>query len=170
MALKPVVTQTSANFTRPSGTTQYSVGDLVANNATAGSVTPMSFTVEVAQGRAMRIVSVKLETSSTTQDVGGADFRLHLYATSPTVTNGDNAAFLSIEATHIGFVDLDTLGIFSDAHAGTTPFDATQNIYWRLATGEILYGLLEGRGIYDPITVEVFTVTLNIEHNQCQDG
>ena len=163
MALKPVVTQTTANFTRPSDTTQYTSGDLVANSTTAGSVVVMPFTVIVAQGRAMKIKTVKLETTSTTAT--NATFRLHLYATKPTVTNGDNGVWLSVEGTHIGFVDLDALLAFSDAIGNTTAFDDTQNIYWRLATGEILYGLLEARAAYTPVSAEVFTVTMNVEHN-----
>ena len=163
MALKPVVTQTTANFTRPSNTTQYGSGDLVANSVTAGSVAAMQFTVTVAQGRAMKIKTVKLETDNT--DAGDATFRFHLYATNPTVTNGDNGVWLTTESTHIGFVDLDTLVAFSDAIANTTAFDDTQNIYWRLATGEILYGLLEARAAYDPKSAEVYTVTMNVEHN-----
>src|SRR5688572_29350805 len=35
----------SATFNRPADTTAYSIGDLVANNTAAGSVTPLSFTV-----------------------------------------------------------------------------------------------------------------------------
>ena len=36
----------SASFTRPADTTQYAVGDLVANNTTPGSVTPLSWTLQ----------------------------------------------------------------------------------------------------------------------------
>lgn len=162
MALKPVVTQSSANFTRPANTTAYASGDLVANNTTAGSVAAMQFTVSVGYGRGLKIKSVKLETDNTTAT--NADFRLHLYASDPTVTNGDNGAWLTTETNHIGYVDLDTLLAFSDAIANTTPYDDTQNIYWRLATGQILYGLLEARGAYTPASGEVYTVTLNIEH------
>ena len=163
MALKPIVTQTSANFTRPSNTTAYASGDLVANNVTAGSVVAMEFTVEVAQGRAMKLVSAKLETTNT--DAGDATFRLHLYASDPTATNGDNGVWLTTESTWIGSVDLDTCKAFSDAIATVTPFADTERIYWRLATGTILYGLLEARAAYDPSSAEVYTVTLNLEHN-----
>ncbi len=163
MALKPVVTQTSANFTRPSNTTAYTSGDLVANNTSGGSVAAMQFTVEVAQGRALKLVSVKLETDNT--DAGDATFRLHLHASDPTATNGDNGVWLTTESTYIGSVDLDTCKAFSDEIATVTPFDATQNIYWRLATGVTLYGLLEARAAYDPKSAEVYTVTLNLEHN-----
>ena len=163
MALKPVVTQTSASFTRPSNTTAYTSGDLVANNTSAGSVAAMQFTVAVGNGRAMKIVSVKLETTNT--DAGDASFRLHLYAADPTVTNGDNGVWLTTESTTLGFVDLDTCIAYSDAIATVTPFDDTQNFYWRLASGTILYGLLEARGAYTPISAEVLEVTMNIEHN-----
>ncbi len=163
MALKPVVTQTTANFTRPSDTTQYTSGDLVANSTTAGSVVVMPFTVIVAQGRAMKIKTVKLETTSTTAT--NATFRLHLYATDPTATNGDNGVWLTTESTYIGFVTLDALLAFSDEIASVTVMSDDTSLYWRLATGEILYGLLEARAAYDPKSAEVYTVTMNIEHN-----
>ena len=163
MALKPVVTQTSANFTRPTDTTAYTSGDLVANSTVAGSVAAMQFTVEVAQGRAMKIVSVKLETDNT--DAGDASFRLHLYASDPTATNGDNGVWLTTESTTIGTITLDALFAYSDEIASVTVPSVDTQMYWRLATGTILYGLLEARAAYDPANAEVYTVTLNIEHN-----
>ena len=163
MALKPVVTQTSASFTRPSNTTAYTSGDLVANNTSAGSVVAMQFTIAVGNGRALKIKSVKLETTSTTATNG--DFRLHLYAADPTVTNGDNGVWLTTESTYIGFITLDALLAFSDAIAAVTVPSVDTQLYWRLASGTILYGLLEARAAYDPSSAEVYEVTLNIEHN-----
>ena len=135
----------------------------MANNTSAGSVAAMQFTVIVAQGRAMKIVSIKLETDNT--DAGDASFRLHLYATDPTATNGDNGVWLTTESTYIGFVTLDALLAFSDEIASVTVMSDDTSLYWRLATGEILYGLLEARAAYDPKSAEVYTVTMNIEHN-----
>src|SRR6185437_974597 len=82
----------SANFTRPADTTAYATGDLVANSTTAGSVTPLSFTApRYATGSGqVRRARLKKSTNTTTN----ATFRLHLYATSPTPTNGDNGAWL----------------------------------------------------------------------------
>lgn len=162
MALKPVVTQTSTNFTRPANTTAYASGDLVANSTTAGSVAAMQFTVEVGYGRGLKIVSVKLETDNTTAT--NADFRLHLYASDPTASNGDNGAWLTTESNYIGYITLDSLLAFSDAIASNTVVSDDTAIYWRLASGQILYGLLEARAAYTPASAEVYTVTLNIEH------
>lgn len=164
MALKPVVTQTSANFTRPADTTQYASGDIVANSTTAGSVAAMQFTVEVAQGRAMNFVSWKLETDNTTAT--SADFKLHLYASDPTATNGDNSAWLTTESNYMGAMGMANALAFSDAIAIVTKISGTDaGVYWRLATGTIVYGILEAQATYTPASAEVFTVTLNIEHN-----
>ena len=164
MALKPVVTQSSANFTRAANTTEYSAGDLVANSVTSGSVAAMQFTISVGNGRALKIVSVKLETDNTVAT--DASFRLHLYAADPTASNGDNGVWLTTESTHIGFIDLDECLAFASEISSTTTVGDDKRIYWRLASGQILYGLLEARASYTPASAEVYTVTLNIEHNQ----
>jgi hypothetical protein len=55
----------SATFTRPANTTAYASGQLVANNVTAGSVTPMAFLlVSRYTGGAFRISRVRLNKSS----------------------------------------------------------------------------------------------------------
>jgi hypothetical protein len=40
-----LINTVSATFTRPSDTTAYASGDLVANSTTAGSVTPLTLTL-----------------------------------------------------------------------------------------------------------------------------
>lgn len=162
MALKPVITNPSANFTRPANTTAYASGDLVADNTTAGSVTPLSFTIAVTSGRGLVINGIKLETDNTTETNG--DFRIWFYTSSPTVTNGDNGTFESIESNYVGRVALDSLIGFSDAIASYTVLDNTEAMRFKLSTGETLYALLEARGAYTPASGEVFTVTLNVEH------
>src|SRR5689334_10112995 len=66
----------AASFTRPADTTAYASGDLVANNTSAGSVTPMTFAAARAadKGFMVRRARMKKSTTGTT----GAQFRLHL--------------------------------------------------------------------------------------------
>ena len=78
------------SFTRPANTTQYADGDLVANSATAGSVTPLKFSMN-GLGRAGVIRRARI--SKTTNTATAATFLIHLFDAEPTVANGDNGAF-----------------------------------------------------------------------------
>lgn len=154
------IVKVSANFTRPNDTTAYASGDLVANSTTAGSVSPMTFALPFGQG--LRIWRVGLLKSDATPT--NASFRLHLYNDSPTVTNGDNAAWLSIVAGYQGFVDIVASGqTFSDDSTGFGVYvnnSVFAPLYIVADTDFKLYGLLEARAAYTPVAQEVFTVTL----------
>lgn len=149
----------SSNFTRPANTTQYTAADIVANNTVAGSVTPMSWTVgRFSPGRAW-IMAARLKKSATS--LTNASFRLHLFTSSPTVTNGDNGVFTLNEQDHIGTIDLTSLFSFSNAalaygaaNYGPIPVD--------LSSGQTIYGLLEARAAYTPASSEVFTCDLTV--------
>jgi hypothetical protein len=66
-----------ASFTRPADTTTYASGDLVANNTTAGSVVPLTFTaVTRSAGDSVRIERARINTSNAL--LTNASFRLHL--------------------------------------------------------------------------------------------
>jgi hypothetical protein len=106
----------SSNFTRPNDTTAYASGDLVANNTTAGSVTPLSWDVHRSPSGSFRVNRVKVKKSGAV--VTNASFRLHLYSTAPTVANGDNGAWSSSEAGYLGFIDVVVDKAFTDGSAG----------------------------------------------------
>jgi len=149
----------SANFTRPANTTAYASADLVANNTTAGSVTPLSWTVGRSSPGRCWITAARLKKSNTSTT--NASFRLHLFTSSPTVTNGDNGVFTLNEQNHIGTIDLTALFAFSDsalaygaANYGPIAVD--------LSGSQTLYGLLEARAAYTPGSSEVFTVNLTV--------
>jgi hypothetical protein len=74
------------SFTRPSNTTAYAAGDLIANSATAGSVVLPAFTLPAGAGFLMR--RFKLWKSDVTLTL--AQFRVHFWKSGPTFTNGDN--------------------------------------------------------------------------------
>jgi len=125
-------------------------------------VTPMTFTnVGRATGNGGRIKRARMSTSSTS--VTNAQFRLHLYTTSPTVTNGDNGAWLSNQAaTYVGFLDITIDKAMSDGAAGVAGFTAGAEV---LFTAVTLYGLLEARAAYTPTSAGTFTVTLEVAQN-----
>lgn len=152
--------QSTATYTRVTGTTQYSSGDIIANHATGASVTPMSF--KLPSGRGFKIWRVGLLKSSTT--VTDAQFRLHLYNDSPTCANGDNSAFSTTVSGWLGSIDIDGQNTaFSDDAKAFGVFVnnsvfAPMFIYTDL--DRRVYGLLEARDTYTPADSEVFTVTL----------
>jgi len=156
----------SANFTRPADVLAYASGDLVANSTVAGSVVPMSFVAARVSGGSLAIRRARLKKSSAS--VTAASFRLHLYSTLPTVTNGDNAAWLSPHSGFIGSFDLDLSGangrVFSDSAGMAAPPVVGQEIN-TVAVVQTIFGLLEARAGYTPASAEVFTVVLECEQN-----
>lgn len=152
-----------ASFTRPANTTQYASGDLVANNATAADVEPLSF------GGGPGLVRRAILTKSD-DDTTAASFRLHLFAADPTGTapaNGDNGA-LSLNTSigdYLGALDFamtsapDIYNTSGNLAVGT-PLQGTE-IFVPVGVNT-LYGLLEARGTYTPASGETFTVELQL--------
>lgn len=154
------ITSTSANFTRPADTTAYASGDLVANSVTAGSVVPMTF--NIGYGGALLVYRAKVLFNSATPT--NAKFRLHLYNSSPTPTNGDNGAWLTTESGYQGAIDIDASTLtFSDSTSGFGMYllsSVTEPLYAIADVNYKLYGLLTATAAYTPTSAEVFTVTL----------
>lgn len=155
----------SANFTRPADTTAYASGDLIANSVTPGSVVPMSWPVARFAAGSGAIRRARIRKSGTT--VTAASFRLHLYASSPTVTNGDNGVWTSTQSGYLGSLSGDmsaTAGrVFSNAAQVVATPDQGTEINFALASGQTIFGLLEARGAYTPASAEVFTVELEVD-------
>jgi len=160
--------QAAASFTRPADTTAYASGDLVANSTTAGSVVPLSFIYMprmTAQGFSIRRVRMHSNRTSGVTAIGtvpaNASFRIHLFSTLPTVTNGDNGAFFSTQsATYIGGLDVTLNRGFSDGYIGIgLPVSGSEMIAKNL-TGQTLYALVQATAAYTPVSAEVFTITL----------
>jgi len=160
----PGIINPSANFSRPANTTAYASGDLVANSTTAGSVTPLSFSMTVGEYRVLRARIKRSQATAT-----NASFRLHLYTSSPTLTNGDNDAWLSTESGWLGFLTTAAANAvaFSDGGCGIAVWESnTATAPWGVhvtTSATTLYGLLEARAAYTPASGETFTVTLEAE-------
>lgn len=150
-----------ATFTTPAGTTTYTSGDLIANSATAGSVTPMAFTVCRDMAGSTGIVRrARIKTADT--GFASATVRLHLYKSSPTVANGDNGAWSSTEADWVGDIDVILDHVFTDPYEKGTGVPVTgSEISFDCNSGvQTIYGLLEARGAYTPQGAKAWTVTL----------
>lgn len=154
----------SGSVTRPADTTAYAAGDLVANSTTAGSVTPISFTVgRGSSGSSATGLIRRARLRKTGTSVTNAIFRLHLYSASPGVTNGDNGAWLSDNAAnYIGAIDFLVDKAFSDGAAGNgVPLVGSELFF----TGQTVYGLIEARGAYTPASGEQFSIGLSVVQN-----
>lgn len=153
-----MIIRIASSFTRPADITAYASGDLVANSTTAGSVTPLSFDLSSC-GRNIMLKRIKLHHSSTS--ITNTSFRAHFFQASPTVANGDNAAFSSNKvADYMGSYDVTMSQAFTDGAAGfgveTSGFgdESHFNLY-----SNTVYALLEARAAYTPTSAEVFTLT-----------
>lgn len=151
----------TATFTTPSGATAYSSGQLIANSATAGSVVPLSFTVCTGTGTSGMVRRVRVKTPDT--GFAGQSVRVHLYSASPTVNNGDHAAWLSTESTYIGYFDVALTSHFSNAEKGFgVPHLGSEANFECAASTQVIYGLIEARGAITPQGAKLMTVTLEV--------
>lgn len=161
-----MISAVTATYTRVTGTTQYQANDLVGNNTSAGSVTPIVFNIPVGNGRGLKIIGWALGKSAAS--VTNADFDLFLFKEQPTSTAADNAAFVASNvlacnkgASLIGKLDGAQMIGASDAaktHYGLT---AALPLY---ADVDSIYGYLVAQAAYTPADSEVFTVTLFLDN------
>ena len=149
-----VIVPTSA-FIRPNNITAYASGQLVANSTTAGSVVPLTFVVRPNDNIGSVVRRVRMRKS--TAGVSGSSFRVHLYNTLPTVTNGDGGVWLSTTSGYIGSFDVTIDKAFSDGAGGAGVVN--NGVDMTLSQGTV-YGLVEARGAYTPVALETITVEL----------
>lgn len=145
----------SGGFTRPGDITAYASGDLVANSTTAGSVTPIR--LGIGEGGQIRRARLRKSDPGTTN----AQFRVHLFAGSPTVANGDNGAISSnMVANYLGAIDVTIGQAFTDGAAGLGVPNNGSEIN---SEAGVVYALIEARAAYTPVSAEVFTLALEIQ-------
>lgn len=155
----------TASFTRPADTTAYAIGDLVANSTTAGSVVPLALTTAARANPPGSFILRRLRLMKTTNTLTNASFRVYLFATSPTVAVGDNAAFNSSgvlstnnSSNYLGSSDITIDTGFSDGAKGFSGITFS-DIQVKLASGITFYALIEARAAYAPGTAEQFFLT-----------
>jgi len=148
------------SFSRPANTTAYASGDLVANSATAGSVTAtqiLGFGRGPGGSAILRRVGIMKSGTSTTN----ADFRVHFYKTSAiTCANGDNGAFSTDNvANYLGYADVTVSTAFTDGSIGYgAPAVGSEFMFTPDAAGRSIYALVEARAAYTPASGETFTI------------
>ena len=154
----PKLIRVSDSFTRPANTTPYSDLDLVANSATAGSVSPLSFNIGESGGF---LQGIRLSKSGVTAT--NATFSVHLYGASPTVANGDNGALSTNVSSKIAEVELAIMVAYTDDAASITWAGGTPLPEKIPLPHGIVYALIEADAAYTPASAEVFTLELTVE-------
>lgn len=140
---KPV----SANFTRPATTSAIAVGDLLANDVTAGSVVPLTLAVARDVGLTGLIRKLRLKTTDTA--FKDASVRVHLFASAPVPTVGDNGVLTSsgtmasTESNYLGFSDITLRSAFSDAVKGFGVAAFGYEFVFQTSGNANIYALLE---------------------------
>ena len=106
-----LIRPTATPFTRPADVTQYSIGDLVANNTVAATVAAMQFSIgNNMAGQSFMLRRLKLWKS--TNVITAASFRMHFFTANPFTSapaNGDNGALVFAAgniANHVGQIDV----------------------------------------------------------------
>ncbi len=154
------ISNPSASFTRPANTTAYASGNLVSNSTTAASVVPLTFVLGNSFGPgSFRMTRARISKTGTSAT--NANFRLHLYQSAPVPANGDGGAWSTSKAADwLGNIDVTGMLAFTDGCCGTGSAAAGSEMFLKLASGATVYGLLEAKAAYTPVSGEVFTVTL----------
>jgi hypothetical protein len=146
---------TASTVTRPANVTAYAANDAVSNSATAGSVTPISWTFSDVNNAPILLRSFSIDTTDT--GVAGKSFRLWLYRSDPSastgIVGGDNAAFSVKKAGFIGRA-VGTFIAFSDGCAAVLQPESYQDLIALPTSGaKTVFGLLE--------TLDAFTPSAN---------
>lgn len=171
--LSPKFVQLSSVLTRPNDTTAYSIGDLVANNTSAGSVVVPSFSLVSPQDAVAEMIEIDHSTlySNLTTGAAAAQFHIDLWSVAPTFTNGDNGAYAPATgaASWVGHLTttVDAGGQMGDGFAlvGTPGQASTDNyttnpILWARKPGDQLFWSLKLLTTLTPIANETFTLVL----------
>lgn len=123
----------------------YAAGDLIADNATAGSIVPFSWDVGRSTGFIRRVM---LTSNRNTAPSGTPILRMHFWTAAPTFTNADNGAFLASglaagAATYLGAFDFASPRAFSNGYAWLAgyPLDGSEQNFV-IPSGTTLYGAL----------------------------
>jgi hypothetical protein len=162
--------QVRSTLTRPANTTAYAQNDLIADNATAGSIIVPS--LSLTPRRTFELQQGFLYTNLTT---GFTTFAGHidLWTTAPTFTNGDNGAYAVATgaAGWIGHLTSDVVGTFNQFADGPCAPVQTGDTYSSTGAfphcivpsseGEIFWTLRETDATgFTPISGQIFTLVL----------
>jgi hypothetical protein len=149
----------TASFTRPSNTTAYTAGQVVADSTTAATVRQFS-NCSRTNGNTGLIVTCVITDSAKQTTL--PQFNLWLFNASPTVQN-DAAAFAPSATDLLNLVAILPVSAFYGASANGALVANGLNQPFKCASGSTtLYGVLVAANAYTPVSAEVFNITLGI--------
>lgn len=155
-------TLTAVDFVRPADVVAYGVNDAIADSTTAPTILTFTNAARTAGGSGY-VVRARVMTD---QSANVAVYRLHLFRSTVAAIN-DNAPFTTLianRANYLGYIEFpaaSTEGTGSDAAV-------TQNLDTRLAfvaSGTSLFGILQTKLGFTPVSGQRFYVELGIEQN-----
>lgn len=150
-------------FQTTTSTTLYSYNMLVADSATAGSVTTMTFAACRTTGGSGMIRRARVKIAS---DSGYAlqPVILKLYKSAPTINAGDHATWNTTESEFLGSITVVLDQHFSDYEKGIGAPDKGGEINFSCAAGsQNIYGLLVAGGNITPASASAKNVTAVLE-------
>jgi len=141
----------TATFTTTALTTAWTSNQLIANNATAGSVVPLTLAnaVRVAGGTG----SIRRAQIQVASDTGfaGQSLVLALYTVSPTFANGDRATWLTSFSGFIGQIAVTLSQHFSDYEQGIgVPVNGSELNFACAGGSTTIYGVVVSAGTLTP--------------------
>ena len=160
-----------ATFTRPADTTAYTIGDVIGPAVAA----VQSFGPCVrSPGFGGRVTGVTLTKSD--KSVTLTTFDLYLFHTAPAAI-ADNAEFLPTDAEILNLIGIIPMAAASFVQSGgaanalnavyhSSAVAQRPDILFQCASGsQTIYGVLVARGAYVPVSGEVISILLHIEHD-----
>lgn len=144
-----------ATFTRPSNTTAYAPGDLVANSVTNTAVTALSLTWGGSiSGSLRRLI---LRTSNAT--ITNGNFHAWLFGADPSgaVTNGDNDPIAGLNLTTYKLITPAPINLYA-AMTGVGGYGEATYDRDLIQLPQTVYALLEARAAYTPASAETFSM------------
>jgi hypothetical protein len=162
VVLADTIANPTSTLTRPSNTTAYAIGDLIASSTTAGSITVPSFTAAAFSAGGGIIRRLRLATNKTS-GMGSVAMNVHLWASAPTFSNGDNGAYAVATgaANYLGAFTV-TLAQMSDGAVGVAVPVVGSDVLFRLGSGQSIYWSLELLTAFTPSSGQTFTLTAEV--------
>lgn len=148
------------SFTRPANTTAYTIGNLIANSTTAGSVVPIPCAAARVNAGTGVVRRIRVSTNQTGL-TGTEIVRVTLYKNSPTVTNGDGGAFAAngIASLSLGYTDVVLTHVYNDGSKG---FAAVDIVFDAASGSQNIYATLETRTGFTPTSGATYALALEV--------
>jgi hypothetical protein len=152
------ITNPTSTLTRPSNTTAYASGQLIASSTTAGSVVVPSFSIASAAGGAI-LPRIRIRASLSPSSWQGVNLSVNLWSAAPTYTNGDAQPYAVATGSATWLANyLVTLTQFGDGSVGAGPLTGANEMALKLASGTVVYWDLQVLNSATPAAGQTFTL------------